>query len=184
MKTALALLALALTATSAVADDVARDEKHLSELCTSARRPPDSIAPLVCQLAAINTAASRFDNFARHVVGKTIAEVAQELAKLDRLPFSPAINLALADTFTRAAKGIGLAPKSQLTREILSDPLAARALAGAVGIGADLSEEQWREAHAIASWASRARQAKTNEEHVHGGEDEECEAEARRRGSC
>jgi hypothetical protein len=91
---------------------------------------------------------SQFDNFARNAVGKTVAQVANTLAKSDWT----------AAKFVLAAKGIGRASDDQVNKEILSNPDTARSLARAAGIGTDLSDEQWREAHAIAFQASRARQ--------------------------
>ena len=63
-----------------------------------------------------------------------------------------------ADRFIAAAKGIGLTPESQVTPEILTDPATAVPLARAAGIGTNLTDEQWKEAHAVAVYASRARQ--------------------------
>jgi hypothetical protein len=65
----------------------------------------------------------------------------------------------LAAQFVTAAKGVGLAPESQLTRQVLSNPATARPLGKAAGIGVALSDEEWRQAHAIAFQASKARQA-------------------------
>ena len=91
-------------------------------------------------------AASHFDKFALGAVTKTVAEVAGNLDQR-------------AAQFITAAKGIGLAPQSQLTGQVLSDPATAVPLARAAGIGTDLSDEQWQQAHALALQASRARQA-------------------------
>ena len=91
-------------------------------------------------------AASHFDKFALGAVTKTVAEVAGNLDQR-------------AAQFIMAAKGIGLAPQSQLTGQVLSDPATAVPIARAAGIGTDLSDEQWQQAHALALQASRARQA-------------------------
>ena len=91
-------------------------------------------------------AALHFDKFALSAVTKTVAEVAGNLDQR-------------AAQFITAAKGIGLAPQSQLTGQVLSDPATAVPLARAAGIGTDLSDEQWQEAHALALQTSRARQA-------------------------
>jgi hypothetical protein len=97
--------------------------------------------------ASDGTPASQFDSFARIVVGKTVAEVAKGLPQ------------NVAWLFPIAAAGIGLTPESQITREILSNPLTARPLAWIAGIGRDLSDDGWGQAHAIAFQASKARQA-------------------------
>jgi hypothetical protein len=91
-------------------------------------------------------AASQFDKFALSAVGKTVADVANSLDHG-------------ADLFILAAKSIGLTPESQVTREVLTDPVTAAPLASAAGIGTDLSGDQWRMAHNIAVQTSRARQA-------------------------
>jgi hypothetical protein len=91
-------------------------------------------------------AASHFDKFALSVVTKTVAEVAGNLDQR-------------AAQFIMAAKAIGLAPESQLTGQVLSNPATAVPLARAAGIGTDRSDEQWRQAHALAFQASKARQA-------------------------
>ena len=91
-------------------------------------------------------AASHFDKFALGAVTKTVAEVAGNLDQR-------------AAQFITAAKGIGLALQSQLTGQVLSDPATAVPLARAAGIGTDLSDEKWQEAHALALQTSRARQA-------------------------
>jgi hypothetical protein len=69
---------------------------------------------------------SQFDNFARNAVGKTVAQVANTLAKSDWT----------AAKFVLAAKGIGRASDDQVNKEILSNPDTARSLARAAGIGA------------------------------------------------
>ena len=99
----------------------------------------------------VKATASRFDKFADYVLGKTVAEVAKIV---DNLPFSPT-----PGPFSLAAAGIGLTPESKITGAILSNPATARPLAKAVGIGTDLSDDEWRQAHADAFYASKARQA-------------------------
>jgi hypothetical protein len=56
---------------------------------------------------------------------------------------------------------IGLTPESQLTEQILSDPATAVPLARAAGIGTGLSDEQWRQAHALAFQARKRARRKT-----------------------
>jgi hypothetical protein len=90
-------------------------------------------------------------------VGKTVAEIATIFAQID-LPFAPA-GPKLAAQFVKAAKGIGLTRESQITKTILSDPATAKALAKGIGIGASLSDDDWRKAHALAFRTSKARQA-------------------------
>jgi hypothetical protein len=103
----------------------------------------------------VKAAASQFDKFAISVVGKTVAEVARVFEGL-LIPFTP---VNLGRQFSLAAAGVGLTPESPITKEILSDPATARPLAQVVGIGTDLSDERWREAHAIAFYAAKARRA-------------------------
>jgi hypothetical protein len=93
-------------------------------------------------------AASQFDEFARWAVGKTVGEVA--------ITWS---NKLASAQFLKAAKGIGLTPESRLTGQVLSNPAKAMPLARVRGIGTDLSDEQWWQAHALAFQASKARQA-------------------------
>jgi hypothetical protein len=100
--------------------------------------------------APIKAAAAEFDKFARVAVGKTVAEVVKAF---ENLPSDPGTRFALA------AKGLGLSPESLLTGPILSNPATAGPLARALGIGTELSDEEWREAHALAFYASKARQA-------------------------
>jgi hypothetical protein len=119
--------------------------------------PADHRGALPAEEWAVTDVASQFDNFARSVVGKTVSEVADSLAQLV-LPFAPA-GPRLAAQFVIAAKGIGLVPKSKITSQVLSNPVTARPLAKAVGIGTDLSDDEWRRLHAIAFQASKARQA-------------------------
>jgi hypothetical protein len=107
--------------------------------------PADNTYTLTAPPPVLN-AASHFDKFALSAVAKTVAEVA---GNLDRR----------AAQFIMAAKGIGLAPQSQLTGQVLSDPATAVPLARAAGIGTDLSDKQWQEAHALALQTSRTRQA-------------------------
>jgi hypothetical protein len=102
----------------------------------------------------IKSVASQFDKFASNAVGKTIAEVAEVVESLPFVPGRP---------FSLAAAGLGLTPKSKITGAILSNPVTARPLAKAVGIGRDLSDDEWRQAHAIAFYASKARQGWTLE---------------------
>jgi hypothetical protein len=105
----------------------------------------------------ITNVATQFDNFARSAVGKTVTEIADNLARLD-LPFTPAgLGPRLAAQFVTAAKGIGLARESLLTRQVLSNPVTAMPLGKALDIGFDLTDDQWRRAHAIAFRVSRAR---------------------------
>jgi hypothetical protein len=99
--------------------------------------------------ATDGTPASQFDSFARIVVGKTVAEVAKGLPQ------------NVAWLFPIAALRIGLAPQSQLTGQVLSDPATAGSLARAAGIGTDLSDEHWRQAHALAFQASKRARRKT-----------------------
>jgi hypothetical protein len=96
---------------------------------------------------ALADVAAQFDEFARSAVGKTLGEVGNSLALSNRA------------RFVEAAVGIGLVPQSRLTGKILSNPVTAALLGRAVGIGADLPDDQWREAHALAFRASKARQA-------------------------
>jgi hypothetical protein len=91
-------------------------------------------------------AASQFDKFALGAVRKTVADVALSLDHG-------------SDIFILAAKAIGLDPESRVTPEVLGDPTTARPLAEGAGIGTDLSDEEWRRAHAIAWQASKTRQA-------------------------
>jgi hypothetical protein len=98
---------------------------------------------------ALADVAAQFDDFARSAVGKTVAQVAANLAQSD---------WTAAAQFVLAAKGLGRAPDAQVTKEILSNPVTAAPLGRAVGIGTDLSDEQWRQAHALAFQASKARQ--------------------------
>jgi hypothetical protein len=74
-----------------------------------------------------------------------------------KLPFSPVSPGSEGRRFALVAKGVGLAPESKLTREVLSDPAIIGPLARALGIGTDLSENEWVQAHAIAFYASKAR---------------------------
>jgi hypothetical protein len=91
--------------------------------------------------------AAQFDNFARSAVGKNVMDVADNLSRINKAQF------------ISAAVAIGLTPGSQLTGHILSDPAIAVPLARAAGIGIDLPELEWQQAHALASQTSRARQA-------------------------
>jgi hypothetical protein len=93
-------------------------------------------------------AASQFDEFAHWAVGKTVGEVAITWG-----------NKLASAQFLKAAKGIGLTPESRLTGQVLSNPAKAMPLARVRGIGTDLSDEQWWQAHALAFQASKARQA-------------------------
>jgi hypothetical protein len=93
-------------------------------------------------------AASQFDAFARWAVGKTVGEIA--------ITWS---NKLASAQFLKAAKGIGLTPESRLTGQVLSNQAKAMPLARVRGIGTDLSDEEWRRAHAIAFYAAKARQA-------------------------
>jgi hypothetical protein len=106
------------------------------------------------------SAASNFDNFARYAVGKTVAEVAEMLTQIPNVwPFSAGDGHRFAARFVIAARGIGLARESKITGAILSNPVTAMPLGKALDIGANLSDEEWRQAHAIAFYASKARQA-------------------------
>jgi hypothetical protein len=96
----------------------------------------------------VRDAASRFDEFARWAVGKTVGEVASTWS-----------NKLASAQFLKAAEGVGLIPESLLTAQLLSNPAKAMPLARVRGIGTDLSDEQWRQAHAIAFQAAKARQA-------------------------
>jgi hypothetical protein len=96
--------------------------------------------------ASIADVAAQFDKFAVGAVGKTVAEVANSL------PWT------YSWLFPVAAAGLGLTPESQITRQILSDPAMAMPLAKVAGIGTDLPDDQWRQAHALAFQASKARQ--------------------------
>jgi hypothetical protein len=109
-------------------------------------------------LAFAPDVASQFDLFARNAVGKTVAEVARSFAAVppDDTLFGGGLGRVIR--FVDASKGIGLGPQSQLTGERLRDLAMAMPLAKSIGIGADLSDEQWREAHAFAFQASKARQ--------------------------
>jgi hypothetical protein len=98
----------------------------------------------------VTKVAAQFDDFARSAVGKTVREVANNLARS---------NMTAAGHFPIAAIRVGLTPESLLTRQVLSDPAFAVPLAKAAGIGTDLSDEQWREAYALAFQTSTARQA-------------------------
>jgi hypothetical protein len=93
----------------------------------------------------VKAAASQFPKFALSAFGKTVAEVAK--------------GLPYGRLFFVAAAELGLAPESHITGQLLSNPVTARALAVSAGIGYGLSDEEWREAHAIAFYASKARQA-------------------------
>jgi hypothetical protein len=101
----------------------------------------------------VKDAASQFDKFAIGAVGKTVAEVAKVV---DTLPFNP------GRPFSLAAEGLGLTPESKITGAILSNPATAGPLAKAAGIGRNLSDEEWVQAHADAFYASKARQAEKN----------------------
>ena len=103
--------------------------------------------------APTKTAAAEFDRFASGAVGKTIAEIATNLAQS---------NWTTAAQFVIAAKGIDLAPESLLTGQMLSNPATAGPLARALGIGTDLSENEWIQAHAIAFYADKARRTEKN----------------------
>jgi hypothetical protein len=81
-------------------------------------------------------AASNFDNFARDAVGKTVAEIAEILAQIDARPYiSPEDGRRLAARFVIAARSIGLARESRITGAILSNPVTARVLTKALGVG-------------------------------------------------
>jgi hypothetical protein len=96
-------------------------------------------------------AARQFDKFALAAVRKSVADVTNNLAQS---------NKTVAARFAMAAKRIDLTPESQLTGEILSDPARAETLGRGAGIGTDLSDEGWQQAHEIAVETSRTRQAK------------------------
>jgi hypothetical protein len=100
---------------------------------------------------AVKTAASQFDKFATGAVGKTVAEIAKVV---DILPSNP------GRPFSLAAEGLGLTPESKITGAILSNPATAGPLAKAAGIGRDLSADEWVEAHALAFYAAKGRQAR------------------------
>ena len=100
---------------------------------------------------SIKVVAAKFDEFARNALGKTFAEIDKVV---ENLPFVPA-----GRPFSLAAAELGLTPESPITSAILSNPATARPLAKAAGIGNHLSDDEWREAHAIAFYASKARQA-------------------------
>jgi hypothetical protein len=106
------------------------------------------------------SAAFNFDNFARQAVGKTVAEVAEMLAQIDAPPYLSAEDgRRFAARFVIAARSIGLTRESRITGAILSNPATAMPLGKALDIGANLSDKEWRQAHAIAFYASKARQA-------------------------
>jgi hypothetical protein len=109
---------------------------------------PDDVAK-----RAVTDTASQFDKFALSAVGKTVAEVASNLSQND---------WTAAAQFVLAAKGFGMGPEAKLTGAVLSNPVSAELLGRAVGIGANLSVDQWREAHALALQTSRARQARND----------------------
>jgi hypothetical protein len=100
---------------------------------------------------SIKVVAAKFDEFARSALGKTFAEIDKVV---ENLPFVPA-----GRPFSLAAAELGLMPESPITSAILSNPATARPLAKAAGIGNHLSDDEWREAHAIAFYAAKARQA-------------------------
>lgn len=102
---------------------------------------------------SVMTVASQFDKFALSAVGKTVAEVASNLAQND---------WTAAAQFVVAAKGLGIGPEAKVTGAVLSNPVSAEPLGRAVGIGGNLSVDQWREAHALALQTSRARQARND----------------------
>jgi hypothetical protein len=103
-----------------------------------------------CEPSRVMEVAAQFDEFARRAVEKTVM-AANNLAQS---------NETASTQLILAAKGIGLAPQSKLTRQVLSNPATAAPLGRAVDIGAELSDEQWQEAHALAFQTARARQAK------------------------
>jgi hypothetical protein len=170
VKTAIGMLTLALAAaTPAAAQSIpavkdaewcrAFDPKTRDPACINSvsRKPPVPIRPGPSQPAQPATvpppvlnAASQFDHFALNAVRNTVADVANNLAQS---------NKTVAARFVMAAKRVGLTPESKVPWQILSDPVAAAPLARAAGIGTDLSDDQWQQAHAIALQASRARQA-------------------------
>jgi hypothetical protein len=82
------------------------------------------------------------------------------LAQINAPPYISAEDgRRLAARFVIAARSIGLARESKITGAILSNPVTARSLAKALDIGTNLSDEDWRAAHAQAFYASKARQA-------------------------
>ncbi len=97
---------------------------------------------------ALATAASKFDAFGQANLNKTVAEAAASTG-----------DQTSAAKFLYAAKGLGLSPDAKLTPQILSDPDTAMPLGKAVGIGTDLPDDQWQQAHADAFQASKARAA-------------------------
>lgn len=131
-------------------------------------RPPQPAAPASQQQAPqpspqmrqteaadpLATAATKFDDFGKTAYNggqfKTVGEMAASTG-----------NKTQEANFLRAAQAQGLNPDSQLTSEILSNPATAQPLAQALGVGADLSPEQFQQAHYDAFQASKARQAAT-----------------------
>lgn len=106
-------------------------------------RPPQPTAPP--DLAGVS---SKFDAFGQSSLGKTIAEIAAQSG-----------NQTTSAGFVNAARNQGLSPNSPITTQVLSDPATAMPLAKALGIGANLPDDQWQQAHADAFQASKARQA-------------------------
>ena len=83
-------------------------------------------------------------------------------AQIDARPYlyiSPEDGRRLAARFVIAARSIGLARESRITGAILSNPVTARVLTKALGVGGYLSDDEWRQVHAIAFRAAKARQA-------------------------
>jgi hypothetical protein len=90
----------------------------------------------------------RFDAFARAAQGKSIADVAAQSG-----------NQTTAARLLNAAGQQGMSPDATLTGPLLSDPAVAMPLARALGIGADMPDGHWLQAHAAAFQMDKARQA-------------------------
>jgi hypothetical protein len=93
----------------------------------------------------IMAAAEQFDNFARSAVGKTVAEIADKFGRR-------------AGQIILAAKDLHLELESRVTRQVLGDSVAAKRLAEGAGIGANLNDNEWEQAYALAHQTSRLRQ--------------------------
>ncbi len=88
---------------------------------------------------ALADTSSKFDAFGQQAHNKTVGELAKELAANN--------SQTAAAQLINAAKAQGLSPDSQLTADILKNPATAMPLARALGIGRDLPDDAWTQAH-------------------------------------
>lgn len=106
--------------------------------------------PVALQKALSDTT-QQFDEFGRANVHGTVEQTAKALAAKG--------NQTQAAAFVDAARRAGLSTDSKLTREMMSDPAVIMPLARAAGVGVNVPDNQWTQAHAAAIAMSNQRKA-------------------------